>query len=173
MSAFIYWKFTKSLSCCRLSQMLFVLNWIRYIISNDQKTLKQYLFCNLDISNSPHYNHYDHDHSQHGAVQAAELEPDFAVVVPALQGERQQWKWHQVTMTTRSSWLNCALRDDEAVYWVSLGHSEASAVGNWWYWVSKGHACLYILHKVEIWAGVTHVWQTDWQLWKIVLLSSL
>ena len=26
---------------------------------------------------------------------------------------------------TRSSWLNCALRDDEAVYWVSIGHYEA------------------------------------------------
>ena len=31
---------------------------------------------------------------------------------------------------TRSSWLNCALRGDEAVYWVSLGHYEAEAVGN-------------------------------------------
>ena len=31
---------------------------------------------------------------------------------------------------TRSSWLNCALRDDEAVYWVSIGHSEVLAVGN-------------------------------------------
>ena len=33
---------------------------------------------------------------------------------------------------TRSSWLNCALRDDEAVYWVMthIGHSEAVAVGN-------------------------------------------
>ena len=31
---------------------------------------------------------------------------------------------------TRSSWLNCASRDDEAVYWVSIGHSEAVAVGN-------------------------------------------
>ena len=30
---------------------------------------------------------------------------------------------------TRSSWLNCALRDDEAVYWVSIGHYEAVAVG--------------------------------------------
>ena len=29
---------------------------------------------------------------------------------------------------TRSSWLNCALRDDEAVYWVSIGHYEAVAV---------------------------------------------
>ena len=29
----------------------------------------------------------------------------------------------------RSSWLNCALRD-EAVYWVSIGHYEAVAVGN-------------------------------------------
>ena len=32
-------------------------------------------------------------------------------------------------MKTRSSWLNCALRDDEAVYWVSIGHYEAVAVG--------------------------------------------
>ena len=31
---------------------------------------------------------------------------------------------------TRSSWLNCALRVDEAVYWVSIGHYEAVAVGN-------------------------------------------
>ena len=31
---------------------------------------------------------------------------------------------------TRSSWLNCALRDDEAVYRVSIGHYEAVAVGN-------------------------------------------
>ena len=31
---------------------------------------------------------------------------------------------------TRSSWLNCALRDDEAVYWVSIGHYEKVAVGN-------------------------------------------
>ena len=31
---------------------------------------------------------------------------------------------------TRSSWLNCALRDDEAVCWVGIGHYEAVAVGN-------------------------------------------
>ena len=36
----------------------------------------------------------------------------------------------QKIMETRSSWLNCALRDDEAVYWVSIGHYEAVAVGN-------------------------------------------
>ena len=33
-------------------------------------------------------------------------------------------------LKTRSSWLNCALRDDEAVYWVSIGHYEAVAVSN-------------------------------------------
>ena len=32
---------------------------------------------------------------------------------------------------TRSSWLNCGLRDDEAVYWVIIGHYEAVVVGNW------------------------------------------
>ena len=37
--------------------------------------------------------------------------------------------WQKV-MITRSSWLNCALRDDEAVYWASIGHYEAVAVGN-------------------------------------------
>ena len=31
---------------------------------------------------------------------------------------------------TRFSWLNCALRDNEAVYWVSEGHYEAIAVGD-------------------------------------------
>ena len=36
---------------------------------------------------------------------------------------------HLVTKT-RSSWLNCALRDDEALYWVSIGHYEAVAVDN-------------------------------------------
>ena len=30
---------------------------------------------------------------------------------------------------TRSSWLNCVLRDDEAVNWVSIGHYEAIAAG--------------------------------------------
>ena len=34
------------------------------------------------------------------------------------------------TSKTRSSWVNCALRDEEAVYWVSIGHYEAVAVGN-------------------------------------------
>ena len=61
---------------------------------------------------------------------------------------------------TRSSWLNCALRDDEAVYWVSIGHYEAVAVGNRWYWVDREHLCHYILHKVEIWTGVTDAWLT-------------
>ena len=67
----------------------------------------------------------------------------------------------KINTKTRSSWLNCALRDGEAVYWVSIGHYEAVAVGNWWYWVSRGHLCRYILHKVEIWTGVTDVWLTD------------
>ena len=71
-------------------------------------------------------------------------------------------KWRERDQT-RSSWLNCASRDDEAVYWISIGHYEAVAVGNWWYWVSRGHSCLYILHKVEIWTGVTDAWLTDWQ----------
>ena len=31
---------------------------------------------------------------------------------------------------TRSSWVNCALRDEEAVYWVSVAHYEEAAVGN-------------------------------------------
>ena len=67
----------------------------------------------------------------------------------------------QKIQETRSSWLNCALRDDEAVYWVSIGHYRAVAVGNWWYWVSSVHSCLYILQKVEIWTGVTDAWLTD------------
>ena len=38
-----------------------------------------------------------------------------------------------ISWITRSSWLNCTVRDDEAVlYWVSIGHYEAVALGNWW-----------------------------------------
>ena len=72
---------------------------------------------------------------------------------------------------TRSSWLNYALRDNEAVFWVSIRLYEAMAVGNWWYWVSRGHLCLYILQKVGIWKGVMHAWLTH--KGKIELLSSL
>ena len=36
----------------------------------------------------------------------------------------------KIQIETRSSWLNCSLRDDEAVYWVSIGHYEAVAVSN-------------------------------------------
>ena len=67
----------------------------------------------------------------------------------------------RISNETRSSWLNCALRDDEAVYWVSIGPYEALAVGTGLYWVSRGHLCLYILNKVEIWTGVTDALQTD------------
>ena len=41
----------------------------------------------------------------------------------------QKLSWRLI-LETRSSWLNCALRDDEAVYWVSIGRYEAIAVGN-------------------------------------------
>ena len=45
----------------------------------------------------------------------------------------QKLLWHKGNVKgerTRSRWLNCALRDDEAVYLVSIGHYEAVAVGN-------------------------------------------
>ena len=37
---------------------------------------------------------------------------------------------YENNVNTRSSWLNCALRDDEAVNWGSIGHYEAVAFGN-------------------------------------------
>ena len=38
---------------------------------------------------------------------------------------------HFTSLTlTRSIWVNCALRDEEAVYWVSVAHYEAVSVGN-------------------------------------------
>ena len=64
---------------------------------------------------------------------------------------------------TRSIWLNCALRDDEAVYLDSIRHYEALAIGTWWYWVSRGHLCLYILNKVDV---CLTDWLTHWQTLK-------
>ena len=48
------------------------------------------------------------------------------IVVDILKGgvPKQIEKWGK----TRFSWLTCALRDDEAVYCVSIGHYEAVAV---------------------------------------------
>ena len=56
-----------------------------------------------------------------------------------LQSMERQWKGNEkVSLSkktngnvigTRSSWFNCALRDNEAVYWVIIGHYEAVAVG--------------------------------------------
>ena len=43
----------------------------------------------------------------------------------------QQAQNYQLLFKTRSSWLNCALRDDEAVFWASIGHYETVAVSNW------------------------------------------
>ena len=73
--------------------------------------------------------------------------------------EMEFWH-HEHFFKTRSSWINCALRYDEAVYWISIGHYEGEAVGSWLYWLSRGHSCLYILQKVEIWTGVTDAWLT-------------
>ena len=52
-------------------------------------------------------------------------------------------------LETRSSWLNCALRGDEA--------------DNWCYYVSRGHLCHYILNREEIWSVVNNASHTDWQ----------
>ena len=57
-----------------------------------------------------------------------------------LQSMERQWKGNEkVSLSkktngnvigTRSSWFNCALRDDESVYWVSIEHYEAVALVN-------------------------------------------
>ena len=53
-------------------------------------------------------------------------------------------RWMQFGMlnvdVTRSSWLSCALRGDEAMYWVSIVHQWLVLVGLykvsiWWYWL--------------------------------------
>ena len=103
-------------------------------------------------------------------VSVANIVPEKATSFESSQanpGIQNQWDENPNKDKTRSSWLNYALRDDEAVYWISIGLYEAVAEGNWWYWVSRGHLCLCILIKVEIWTGVmdallTHS-LTDWQ----------
>ena len=42
----------------------------------------------------------------------------------------EKLRLNQAIIQTRSSWLNCALRDDGAVFWVSIGHYGVVAVGN-------------------------------------------
>ena len=63
----------------------------------------------------------------HGFYRTA-IVPTFIDIVPFLINIVPIY--NLFLMKTRSSWLNCALRDDEAVYWVNIGHFEAAAVGN-------------------------------------------
>ena len=66
-------------------------------------------------------------------------------------------------LLTRSSWLNGALRDDEAVYWVSTGNYEALAIGNWLYWVSRGiYAFIYCTKWRPGQVLPMPYWLTDW-----------
>ena len=63
---------------------------------------------------------------------------------------------------TRSNWLNCVLRGDDVVYWVSIRQQ--------WFILGSGQCrvfiCLYMTKKVEIWSGVTNASQTDRQTLK-------
>ena len=47
-----------------------------------------------------------------------------------IEGKGGKYLEKEKEENTRSSWLNCALRDHEAVNWASIGHYEATAVGN-------------------------------------------
>ena len=77
-----------------------------------------------------------------------------------------QWK-------TRSSWLNCALRScDEAVYWVSKGNYEAVKVDDTGS-VEGINAFIYCTKRRSGQVLPMPHSLTDWQLWKIGLLSSL
>ena len=51
------------------------------------------------------------------------------------------------------------------------GHHEAVAVGNWRYWVSRGHLCLYILNEQSGDQDRCYQCLTR-RLWEIELLSS-
>ena len=41
-----------------------------------------------------------------------------------------RWNSLKIRSNNKTSWLNCVLRDDEAAYWVIIGHYEAVADGN-------------------------------------------
>ena len=70
-------------------------------------------------------------HSQHKETSSAQEVSETSVQrVLKTSAQRVLPTLFPKGMNTRSSWLNCALRDDEAVYWVSIGHYEAVAVGN-------------------------------------------
>ena len=56
-------------------------------------------------------------------------------------------------------------------YLVVLGQYRLVLVDIWWYWVSIGLLCLYILKKVKIWSDVTIAGQRTTEQGKIGLLS--
>ena len=69
-------------------------------------------------------------YSLHHHLKASNLNKRRHTANLSVQAPRYQILGYYRQHKTRSSWLNCALRDDEAVYWVSIGHYKAVAVGN-------------------------------------------
>ena len=74
--------------------------------------------------------HFERLQSCQGHVASAETLFSNGKSRPRYLNKSENRKVRRRKADTRSSWLNCALRDDEAVYWVSIGHYEAVAVGN-------------------------------------------
>ena len=71
-------------------------------------------------------------------------------------------RW-QLVLDSRVPQLTCI--------WMSIpGESGfGNLTSTWWYWVTWGHLCLYILHKMEICSSVSDAllndWLTDFERW--------
>ena len=56
-----------------------------------------------------------------------------------------------------------SLHGDTGWHLVVLGHYKLVLLNTWWYRVTIGLLCLYLLKKVEIWSGVTDAGHTHRQ----------
>ena len=79
----------------------------------------------------PHGHHDHHTHGGHGGYCGhGGHDGCGGQGAMVLMGVMVVMLFMSTKVKTRSSWFNCALRDDEAVYWVSIGQFEAVAVGD-------------------------------------------
>ena len=93
------------------------------------------------------------------------------ICVHAAEAHRNLYQ--RYSCQTSSSWLNCALRGDEAVYWAIIGQqwlvladTESIWGGTSWQLMWLGVYAFLYWNKVDIWTGKTVPQRTDWQTLK-------
>ena len=106
-------------------ESIFVLVTVSY---KDAKKVKGKVKALLNVNVKVFYFGYKRQQKDKSVLVLTQIM--FPTMIPGQFDFDNKQQYKDKSVLTRSSWFNCALRDDEALYWVIIGHYEAVEVGN-------------------------------------------